>query len=349
MSRYCIRAVMALVVACGLAGCGKIEVAPHLRPLSKDTMMLLGRKGMDAQAPIFIRLFKEESELEIWKQRDDGRFYHFKTYPICNWSGELGPKVKYGDRQAPEGFYTITREQMNPNSNFYLALNLGYPNAYDRAQRRTGEFLMIHGKCKSAGCYAMTDALIEEIYAIARESFLGGNDSFQVHAFPFRMTQANMARFTKHEAYPFWLTLKEGYDYFELTRTLPTVAVCNRRYVVNVMLPGGDPARLNPDAACPAFYRPKPDPFRPRPGEQFAEQRIVMPGPKMRALASVEEADPRSGAGTHSGTHSGTPSGLAQSAPAFGLGFAAPGASDLNWGFSISPNLPLNVGMAPAR
>ena len=173
MRKLFISTVTALLVAFGLAACAKIEIAPHLRPLSNDTMMLLGRKGMDAQAPIFIRVFKEESELEIWKQRDDGRFYHFKTYPICNWSGELGPKVKYGDRQAPEGFYTITREQMNPNSNYYLALNLGYPNAYDRAQRRTGEYLMIHGKCKSAGCYAMTDALMEEIYAIAREILPG--------------------------------------------------------------------------------------------------------------------------------------------------------------------------------
>ncbi|MFX8075094.1 hypothetical protein ABTK71_19430, partial [Acinetobacter baumannii] len=87
-----------------------MELAPHLRPLSKDTMMLLGKKGMDPQAPIFVRVFKEESELEVWKQRSDGHFYHFKTYPICNWSGDLGPKVKQGDRQAPEGFYTVTRD-----------------------------------------------------------------------------------------------------------------------------------------------------------------------------------------------------------------------------------------------
>ena len=188
---------------CLLASCAnQIEIAPHLRPLPHDTMMLLGKKGMDAQAPIFIRIFKEESELEIWKQRDDGRFYHFKTYPICNWSGDLGPKVRYGDRQAPEGFYTVTREQMNPDSKYHLALNLGYPNAYDRSQKRTGDFLMIHGNCKSAGCYAMTDALIEEIYAIARESFIGGNDSFQVHAFPFRMTNENMARFSQPRGLP---------------------------------------------------------------------------------------------------------------------------------------------------
>ena len=279
-----------------LASCANnIDIAAHLRPLPQDTMMLLGKKGMDAHAPIFIRIFKEESELELWKQRDDGHFYHFKTYPICNWSGDLGPKVRYGDRQAPDGFYTVTREQMNPDSKFHLAMNLGYPNAFDRSQKRTGDFLMIHGKCKSAGCYAMTDALMEEIYAIARESFIGGNDSIQVHAYPFRMSDANMARFASHEAYEFWQTMKEGYEYFELTRRLPTVAICNRRYVVNVALTRGDPARLDPERACPAFVKPRPDPFRPRPGEQLAEQRIVVPGQKMRSLASAEDGTTRSG------------------------------------------------------
>jgi murein L,D-transpeptidase YafK len=296
MLKLAIRVLPALAMVGALVACAKVEIGPHLMPLPKETIMLLGKKGMDAQAPIFIRVFKEESELEVWKQRDDGRFYHFKTYPICNWSGDLGPKVKQGDRQAPEGFYAVTREQMNPDSKFHLAMNLGYPNAFDKSQRRTGEFLMIHGKCKSAGCYAMTDALIEEIYAIARESFLGGHDSFQVHAFPFRMTDEAMARYANHEASPFWKTMKEGYDYFELTRQLPTVAVCNRRYVVNVALRSGDPRALNPEAACPTFFKPKPDPFKPRPGEQIAEQRIVVPGPKMRSLASVSE-----GATTRSG------------------------------------------------
>lgn len=296
LARAC-RAAPALAAALALVSCANnVEiVAPHLRPLPRDTMMLLGKKGMDPQAPIFVRIFKEESELEVWKQRDDGRYYHFKTYPVCNWSGDLGPKVKQGDRQAPEGFYTVTREQMNPDSKFHLAMNLGYPNPFDRAHRRTGEFLMIHGKCKSAGCYAMTDALIEEIYSIARESFIGGHDSFQVHAFPFHMSKENMARHASHEAYPFWKTLKEGYDYFELTRQLPTVAICNRRYVVNVALRGGDPARLNPEAACPAFLKPKPDPFKPRPGEQIAEQRVVVPGPRMRSTASIDAGTQRSG------------------------------------------------------
>ncbi|MDX2201456.1 MAG: murein L,D-transpeptidase family protein [Hyphomicrobiaceae bacterium] len=286
-------AVALVATALALASCAQMELAAHLRPLSKDTMMLLGKKGMDPQAPMFVRIFKEESELEVWKQRADGRYYHFKTYPICNWSGELGPKIRQGDRQAPEGFYTVARDQMNPDSKYHLAFNLGFPNVYDRAQGRTGDYLMIHGKCKSAGCYAMTDALMEEIYAIARESFLGGNDTFQVHAFPFRMTDANMQRHRSHEAYAFWTTLKEGYDYFEISRQLPTVAVCSKRYVVNVALKNdGDPRSLNPTAACPAFVKPTPSPFVPRPGEQMAEQRIVAPGPKKQhGLASAGSMD----------------------------------------------------------
>jgi len=309
--------VGAMALAAGyallFAGCAKVEVAPHLLPLPKETMMLLGRKGMDAQAPIFIRIFKEESELEVWKQREDGRFYHFKTYPICNWSGDLGPKIRAGDRQAPEGFYVITREQMHPDSHYHLAMNLGFPNAFDRAQGRTGEFLMIHGKCKSAGCYAMTDGLMEEIYAIARESFLGGHDAFQVHAFPFRMSSDNMARHGNYAAYPFWRTMKEAYDYFELTRQLPAIAVCNRHYLVNVALRSGDPGALDPEAACPVFFRPKPVPFRAPPGETAAQ--IVVPGLKMRSLASAEAANVRAGL---------TPADAPEPHATWGLGLVPP-------------------------
>jgi murein L,D-transpeptidase YafK len=294
--RPAVNALAAAAVSSLLISCAKIEIAPHLRPLSNDAIMLLGKKGMDVQAPIFIRIYKEESELEVWKLRDDGRYYHYKTYPICTWSGALGPKQRAGDRQAPEGFYVITREQMNPDSRFHLAFNLGYPNAYDKAHRRSGDALMVHGKCSSAGCYAMTDALMEEIYSLAREAFIGGQESFYVHAYPFRMTQANMARHAKSEWYPFWKTLKEGHDYFELTRQTPTIAVCNRRYVVNVSLAPADAAKLNPAAACPAFHRPAPSPFSPKPGEQVAEPHVVAPGPKMRtAAADVASDTPRSG------------------------------------------------------
>jgi murein L,D-transpeptidase YafK len=285
--------VLAGAAALGLAllaaACAKTEIPAHLKPLSPDAMMLLGKKGMTSGAPIFVRVFKEESELEVWKQRDDGRFYHLKSYPICNWSGDLGPKLQQGDKQAPEGFYTVSRHQMNPSSQFHLAFNLGYPNAFDKAHRRTGEFLMVHGKCKSAGCYAMTDGFIEEIYALAREAFIGGQDSFEVHAFPFRMTPENLARHKSSPHTRFWATLKEAYDHFETTRQPPPIAVCERRYVVNVKWDGG---RLDPEKACPRFERPAIEPFTPRPKDQVADaERIVAPGPRMRSLAGAAPGD----------------------------------------------------------
>ena len=252
-------------------------------------MSLLGKKGMNQHSPIFVRIFKKESELEIWKQRRDGRFYHFKTYPICTWSGRLGPKLRQGDKQAPEGFYRVNRHRMNPNSKFHLAFNLGYPNAYDRAHNRTGNFLMVHGKCSSAGCYAMTDGIIEEVYALAREAFIGGQQEFQVHAFPFRMTEENMRRHRRDRNYRFWQTLKQGYDYFELTRMPPKIAICERSYHVNVAWNGPKPAA---NGLCPTFTRPPVQPFWPPVGdEQIASQRIVVPGIKKRQFASSRPLD----------------------------------------------------------
>ncbi len=162
-------------------------------------------------APIFIRIYKEESELEVWKLKD-GRFQHFRTYPVCAWSGGLGPKLRVGDKQTPEGFYTVSHGQMNPNSHYHLAFNIGFPNAYDSANGRTGSAVMVHGDCKSAGCFAMTDARIEEIYALARKAFDGGQSYFHVHIMPFRMTAANLASHRDSPWYPFWLRLKEGYE-----------------------------------------------------------------------------------------------------------------------------------------
>ena len=291
--------------------------------------MLLGKKGMKVEAPIFIRIFKEESELEIWKLRDDGHFYHFKTYPICTWSGDLGPKVAQGDRQAPEGFYTIKKSQMNPNSNFHLAFNLGYPNVYDRSHGRTGDFLMVHGKCKSAGCYAMTDALIEEIYALAREAFDAGHPSFEVHAYPFRMTDANMARHKDSKWYDFWKTMKEGYDYFELTRQTPSVLVCGRRYVVNARpIQSASLQNLDPMAACPRLEHMAATPFTPIGKQQIASAHVMAPGPKMRNVASASKATGRSSSSGSTASISGLLSGM-----------MAVGAKDTPQAFSLStPN-----------
>ncbi|MEL6374909.1 MAG: murein L,D-transpeptidase family protein [Pseudomonadota bacterium] len=285
------------IVALALAACAGQPLDPAKRPLSMQAMHLLGKKGMDARASIFIRIFKEESELEVWKARADGRFYHFKTYPICNWSGGLGPKRKQGDKQAPEGFYTVRAHQMNPNSKFHLSFNLGYPNRFDKSHRRTGNFLMVHGKCKSAGCYAMTDALMEEIYALAREAFRGGQKTIHVHAFPFRMTDANLERFRKHRWIGFWRELKTGYDDFELTRTPPKVAVCGRRYHVNVDFKLRSGAKLKASAQCPRFERAKLVPFFPTnpTAQQLAKERVVAPGPKRRSFADIHRNAPRYG------------------------------------------------------
>ncbi len=266
-----------------IAACSNapIILPPSEVPLSKDALDLLAKKGMQAGAPIFVRIFKEESELEIWKQRDDGRYYHFKTYPICNWSGEIGPKLVQGDRQAPEGFYTITPTLMNPNSKFYLSFNLGYPNAYDRSYGRTGDFVMVHGKCRSAGCYAMTDALMEEIYGLTRETLKSGQPSFPVHAFPFRMTDERMAAVKTHKWYPFWRTLKQGYDHFETHRIPPTVAICERRYVVNVVSPG----KLDASGQCPVFQRPTISAFTPLPEPETI---TIADGTKYKGLVSAD-------------------------------------------------------------
>jgi murein L,D-transpeptidase YafK len=180
--------------------------------------------------PVFMRIFKEEAELEVWMKNGD-QFALFKTYPICNFSGDLGPKLREGDRQSPEGFYFVGKSALNPNSSYHLSFNLGYPNAYDRAKDRTGSYLMVHGDCRSIGCYAMTDAGIEEIYGLGEAALNAGQPFFRVHAFPFRMTDARMARAVSDRWYPFWQNLKQGYDAFEEGYVPPNVSHENERYV----------------------------------------------------------------------------------------------------------------------
>ncbi len=257
------RALAASVMLAGtlaLAGCNTDDGGYQLptramKELSPEMLTLLRQKNMPKDSPILVRLFKEESELEVWKQDTTGRFVLLKVYPICRWSGELGPKVKEGDRQAPEGFYTITPGLMNPNSSYYLAINTGFPNAYDKANDRHGAFLMIHGDCSSRGCYAMTDEQIGEIYSLARDSFLGGEKSFQIQAYPFRMTPANLARHRTNPNMPFWRMLKEGNDHFLVSHLEPRVDVCDRRYVFDAQPPANStkPLVFNPTGRCPTF------------------------------------------------------------------------------------------------
>jgi len=259
LSRPLLRALLAsAAIAAGmtLAGCGggtPVTSGRHMQPLSERMLATLKSKNMEKESPILMRIFKEEAEFEVWKQDDSGRFALLRTYPICRWSGELGPKIKTGDRQAPEGFYTITPGLMNPNSTQYLAINTGFPNAYDRVNGRTGAFLMIHGGCSSSGCYAMTDEQIAEIYALARESFSGGQASFQLQAYPFRMTPVNMARHRNSPHMAFWRMIKQGYDHFEVTHLEPQVDVCEKRYIFDA----ASTDSFSPAERCPAYKVPE--------------------------------------------------------------------------------------------
>jgi murein L,D-transpeptidase YafK len=238
------------VLAAALLGCGQFS-PPYLKPLSPQAQARLAEKGMTEQSPVLIRIFKAESELEVCKAKENGRFYHFKTYPICSYSGNLGPKVKQGDRQAPEGFYSVSLDRMNPRSKYHLSFDVGFPNTYDRAYGRTGANIMVHGDCTSSGCYAMTDAVVEEIFALTREALQNGQSEIQIQAFPFRMTKVNLEAHKGEEWYEFWKNLKEGYDYFEISRLPPKVAVCEKRYLINASFK----ARPRPTGKCPAYTK----------------------------------------------------------------------------------------------
>ncbi|KZL24936.1 L,D-transpeptidase family protein [Pseudovibrio sp. WM33] len=189
----------------------------------------LGEKNMSLTQPVFLRIFKEEAQLEVWKQKN-GDYELFKTYDICSFSGGLGPKLKEGDRQAPEGFYQVTTRQLNPKSVNHLAFNLGFPNAFDKSNKRTGSFLMVHGNCLSAGCYAMTDKGMEEIYLLVENALLSGQASVDVHIFPFHMTETNMAIHANSRWLPFWRNLREGYSHFNDRGVPPRVSAAAKSY-----------------------------------------------------------------------------------------------------------------------
>lgn len=251
LRRRKILAAMLAASALLLAGCVTTDIDnKHLQPIPPQLLSEMSTKGMNASDPILVRIFKKESELEVWKRDHSGKYALLKTYPMCRWSGQLGPKKREGDRQAPEGFYSVAPELMNPRSQFYLSFNLGYPNSLERSLGYSGSALMVHGACTSAGCFAMTDNGVAEIYALAREAFSGGQKNFQVQALPFRMTPENMAKHRNNPNIAFWRNLKEGSEHFEATRQPPRVASCGRRYVFD---PKEGAGPFTPGAPCPTY------------------------------------------------------------------------------------------------
>jgi murein L,D-transpeptidase YafK len=280
---------LTLIVA-GLSDCSSMVYAPKAAvrtgTVRSSTVKQMEALNMDRAAPILIRIYKEESTLEILKQDRTGKFALLNSYPICKFSGNLGPKLMQGDYQAPEGFYDIRPNQMNPNSSEYLAFNTGFPNAFDRSLGRTGSFLMVHGGCRSVGCYAMTDYAMEEIYGLVDEAFKGGQEKVQLQAFPFRMTAQNLADHADDPNLPFWEMLKAGSDAFLVTEQPPRVAVCDRRYVFNPASEGN----FDPSAPCPHGIDSTPMAGTLQPSREISASASGVP-PNTRAMA-YRTADP---------------------------------------------------------
>lgn len=232
------------------AGCsGGLDALDPSTEITPKLAREIKTKGFNQEDAVLVRIFKEESELEVWKKKKSGEYALFKTYPICRWSGKLGPKKKIGDRQAPEGFYQVNMGLLNPKSQYYLSFNLGYPNRLESALGYTGEALMVHGACSSSGCYAMTDQQMAELYPIILKAMKSGQRSFQVQAYPFRMTAANMARHAGDPNMRFWQNLKQGYDAFNRTKREVAVSVCEGRYQFNRPF---SEAPQDPLGSCPA-------------------------------------------------------------------------------------------------
>lgn len=190
-------------------------------------------KGLTLGDPIFIRIFKLSGELEVWIEKEN-RFHLFRTYPICNYSGFLGPKLREGDWQSPEGFYTVSASQLNPESQYHLSFNIGYPNRFDQENDRTGSSIMVHGGCSSQGCFAMGNYRMEEIYLLAHSALSNGQENFSVHIFPFKMSAMNLEKYGHSPWIDFWENLKPGFDAFAATHQVPIISLTNNKsYEVN--------------------------------------------------------------------------------------------------------------------
>lgn len=211
-------------------------------PNTPDLLLLnqrLAAAGVKSGAPVLLRIFKESSELELWLERS-GSYVLFATYPICHWSGTVGPKLREGDKQTPEGFYTITRSQIRHLGRWRSAINLGFPNAYDTANNRDGSYILMHGGCSSVGCFAMTNPVIGEVYGLVKAAIGNGQRHVPLHIFPFRMTDANLARHAESPWQSFWASLKRGYDIFEQSYRPPRVSVCKGEYLVEEAPPANE-------------------------------------------------------------------------------------------------------------
>lgn len=220
------------------ARAGRLQTPLPGTPDTEKPLTRLASTGVSLGAPMIIRIFKAESEFEIWVLKNKV-YVPFATYPICYWAGNLGPKLREGDRQTPEGFYTLTENQLHDGARWRRSLDIGYPNVFDRANGRSGSAILVHGGCDSSGCFAMTNSVSAELYDLVSATLRSGTQHIPVHVFPFRMTDANMAKYKPGPWKEFWDDLKQGYDSFERTHLPPHVSVCSKRYHTHDAMRGG--------------------------------------------------------------------------------------------------------------
>jgi murein L,D-transpeptidase YafK len=268
----------------------------------------LAASGLKPGAHMFIRIFKAESELELWMLKG-GRYELFATYPICHWAGTIGPKLREGDKQNPEGFYSVGYRQLHRIGRWPRSLNIGYPNTFDRAWGRTGSYILVHGGCSSVGCFAMTNAVMSEIFTLSEHALRTGQGRIDVHVFPFRMTEENLAVHAQSPWLYFWKNLKEGYDAFEETRLPPRVGICDRRYVIEAQRPG-EVGVEGPLASCgamrAALIEPSSQSLAALPGEP-PPSRKSSPRPQVRQPMQAPLPPPEEAPQVQRSAYSGRP------------------------------------------
>lgn len=218
-------------------GGGKVPTTARARIITKNTGERLRGEleelGLVLGDPVHLRIFKEESELELWmKSAREPHYVLFKVFRLTHCAGKPGPKLREGDGQAPEGFYVASPASMRPETKHHLGIDLGFPNHYDKYHGFTGSDLMVHGGANAAGAYALSPKDMEEVYTLAEAGLEDGQKRLRISVLPFRMTDKRMDRAWKENSssLDFWVNLKEGYDFFENVRLPPQVDIKSGRY-----------------------------------------------------------------------------------------------------------------------
>jgi len=179
---------------------------------------------------IYLRAFKTEKIIELWaKNISDSAFALIREFPICELSGDVGPKRRYHDLQVPEGFYHISA--LNPFSKYYLSMQVNYPNASDSirgVRGRLGNYIFIHGSCVSSGCLAITNDRIRELYVYCIEAYNSGQEEIGITIYPARLNDAKYSALKSvyskdKDKISLWNDLKKSYDLFDQTKLPPSV------------------------------------------------------------------------------------------------------------------------------